>query len=132
MALNTYWGSILGEVENKENEGYAFMYTNYSEKHNLEEKRLKKVKSRAAKKFVVKKYGLGDAYPDVYFTSREYDCVTQLLRGKNVKGIAKLYALSPRTVEFYIKNMKIKLECATRDELLEKVSRVTLVEINHV
>ena len=129
MALDTYWNSILGEIENKGDKNYTFMYTNYGEKYKNEAQHLKKVKKKSTKRMTSKKYGLGEAYPDIYFTSREYDCVTQLLRGKNVKSIAKHYELSPRTVEFYIKNMKIKLECATRDELLEKVSQVVLIEL---
>ena len=129
MASDTYWDSILGEVENKENKSYAFIYTNYGFKYQKEVRLTKEMRKKAGKRMISKKYGLGDAYPDIYFTSREYDCVTQLLKGKTIKGIAKLYSLSPRTVEFYIKNMKIKLNCITRDELLEKVSQVQLVQI---
>ncbi|CAL7961747.1 hypothetical protein GAMM_250068 [Gammaproteobacteria bacterium] len=44
-----------------------------------------------------------------------------LLKGKTINSIAVLLDLSPRTVEYYIKNMKAKIGCRTKFELIDLV-----------
>lgn len=66
-------------------------------------------------------YGLGDKYGSVYFTKREAECMVLLLKGKTISNVANVLNLSPRTVEYYIKNMKSKLGCRTKFELVEMV-----------
>lgn len=128
MVNNAYWDTILDEYANKHKKEHTFLYTSYGMKTEREtEKNSEKIKGERKKK-VAKKYRLGEQYPDIYITSREYDCVTQLQKGKTIKGIARLYDLSPRTVEFYIKNVKVKMSCTARDELLEKLSNINLEE----
>jgi|688.fasta_scaffold197151_3 DNA-binding CsgD family transcriptional regulator len=68
-----------------------------------------------------KKFFLGVQYRGIYFTSREAEVMVHLLQGKTVKSSANILRLSPRTVEFYVKNMKIKLGCRTKSELIGKV-----------
>jgi DNA-binding NarL/FixJ family response regulator len=53
--------------------------------------------------------GLGDKYGAVYFTRREAECMVCLLREKTIVSIAAILKISPRTVEYYIKNMKKSL-----------------------
>lgn len=65
--------------------------------------------------------GLGAKYGDLYFTRRESECMLWLLRGKTISGVAAILKLSPRTVEYYIKNMKSKLGCRTKFELIDLV-----------
>ena len=66
-------------------------------------------------------YKLGEKFSDIYFTIREADCMAHLLRGRSIKITADRLTLSPRTVEFYLKNMKKKLNCRTKYELIELV-----------
>ena len=54
------------------------------------------------------------------FSQREMQCLKLLLQGKSAKEIARILDLSPRTVEFYIRNMKKKTHCRTRSELILK------------
>jgi DNA-binding CsgD family transcriptional regulator len=56
-----------------------------------------------------------------YFTKREAECMVLLLRGKTINSVANILKLSPRTVEYYIKNMKSKLGCRTKFELIDLV-----------
>lgn len=77
-------------------------------------------------------YGLGEKFKDVYFTKREADCMTRLLRGKTIEGVAKELDLSPRTVEFYIKNMKKKLNCKTKFELIDLVLESDFLRIYRI
>ena len=73
------------------------------------------------KKRVLAVYKLGAKYGDMYFTKREAECMVWLLRGKTINGVATILQLSPRTVEYYIKNMKIKVGCRTKFELIDLV-----------
>ena len=66
-------------------------------------------------------YGLGDRYNAVYFTRREAECMVLLLKGKTINGVATTLKLSPRTVEYYVKNMKSKLGCKTKFDLVDIV-----------
>ncbi len=52
-------------------------------------------------------------------TQRELECIFYVLRGRTYKRIAKILNISPRTVEEYINNIKSKLCCNTKDELIE-------------
>ncbi len=50
-------------------------------------------------------------------TSREKDCLKWFLKGLSAVQIGKKIHLSNRTVEFYIENVKNKLDCSTKQEL---------------
>ncbi|MCK4609098.1 MAG: helix-turn-helix transcriptional regulator [Gammaproteobacteria bacterium] len=66
-------------------------------------------------------YFLGDNFKGIYFTQREAECMMQLLQGKSFSGAAEKLNLSPRTVEFYVKNMRKKLNCDSKFELIAQV-----------
>ena len=66
-------------------------------------------------------YSLGKKHANVYFTKREAECMLLLLRGKTILAVAESLHLSPRTVEYYVKNMKSKLGCRTKFELVDTV-----------
>ena len=57
---------------------------------------------------------------DTHLSSRESECLFYLLRGNTAKQIARLLSLSPKTVEHYIENMKLKFHCQTKSELISK------------
>ena len=54
-----------------------------------------------------------------HFSSRELECIFFLLRGMSAKQIALFLGLSKRTIEFYIDNIKNKVGCNKKSELLE-------------
>jgi DNA-binding CsgD family transcriptional regulator len=103
-----HWEALLQEVINKK--------TN-SKKVVFETKTCNK--NAKSKKF--KKYFLGIEHPNVYFTNREAEVMVQLLQGKTLNAAAAILKLSPRTIEFYVKNMKTKLACRTKSELIGKI-----------
>lgn len=56
-----------------------------------------------------------------FFSPREMDCINLLLFGYSYKHIANKLDLSSRTVESYIENIKIKLNCNNKQRLIEKL-----------
>jgi|SRR5579862_557689 len=51
-------------------------------------------------------------------SQRQKECVFYMLRGKTTKQIAEILNLSKRTVDFYIENIKNKIACHAKSELL--------------
>ena len=78
-------------------------------------------KNRFQKSRSLMAYELGEKHGSAYFTKREAECMVLLLKGKTISGVASMLKLSPRTVEYYVKNMKSKLGCRTKFELVDLV-----------
>lgn len=57
-------------------------------------------------------------------TMREIDCIELFLEGKSAKTIAGQLNLSPRTIEFYLDNIKGKLDCNNKNELMLKLKKL--------
>lgn len=106
-----YWNKVLGEVLNKQC-NRNFIFTNFKGEPK---------KNGNAKITKGRTYQLGEKFPGLYLTQREADCMLQMLRGKSIEGIAKAILLSPRTVEFYVKNIKRKMSCRTKFELIDMI-----------
>ncbi len=68
-----------------------------------------------------KRYPLGGEFGDKYLTYQEARCMACFLRGNTVKSAARIMDLSPRTVEYYVNNMKKRLDCHTKSELIYRV-----------
>jgi len=57
---------------------------------------------------------------DYDLSQRQQECLFYLLRGKSDKDIGRKLNLSSRTVESYIHEIKHKMRCQTRLEIIEK------------
>ncbi len=53
-------------------------------------------------------------------SNSENECLIYLAHGMTAKEVAKILKISPRTVESHIQNMKIKLNCYNKSELINK------------
>lgn len=53
---------------------------------------------------------------------RQLQCAELLVRGKSCKEIAESLSLSPRTVEAYLVNIRIKMSCKNKAELIFKLA----------
>lgn len=73
-------------------------------------------------------YYLGEEYPGIYFTEREVQCLQYLLAGHTLMSTAELLDLSARTIEFYVRNMRMKIGAATKVDLLEKIKEIDFME----
>lgn len=65
-------------------------------------------------------YVLNDHHNKYELTNREIECVFLLVRGKSAREIGVLLSLSKRTVESYIENIKNKMDCQNKAEILVK------------
>lgn len=75
-------------------------------------------------------YMLNDCSSNNYkFTVRETECLFYIIRGKTAKQIAKVLNLSPRTVEFYIERIKLKMDCTTKSQIVAKAISENLVNV---
>jgi DNA-binding CsgD family transcriptional regulator len=74
-------------------------------------------------------YVLNDTYHETLLSKRQSECMFFLLRGKTAKDIAKILRLSPRTVEEYIDQIKSKLNCNTKSDLIEKAIQLGYINI---
>ena len=112
------WDDILKEVvKRKANGKKAGLLSD--EDHDTSY--IKTNKDRLPQKRVLAAYSLGAKYGKTYFTKREAECMVWLLKGKTINSVANILRLSPRTVEYYIKNMKIKVGCRTKFELIDLI-----------
>ena len=61
---------------------------------------------------------------NVELTERQLQCAEYLLQGKTAREMAELLGLSRRTVEYYLCNVKSKLECKNKAELILTISNL--------
>ncbi len=65
-------------------------------------------------------YNISNKFEKSELTPREMECLFYLIRGKTAKKIALILSISPRTVESHIANIKAKLNCETKSDLIDK------------
>lgn len=78
----------------------------------------------------VMKYYLEGKHKDTYFSKREIESMSYFSKGNTVKEVAKSMSLSPRTVEGYINNVKVKTGCNNKSELI-KLFKNQLIHTNN-
>lgn len=73
--------------------------------------------------FLDQKYFTGCAiesnYPEINLSERQMQCLYYLLRGKSASATAAILNLSKRTIETYIEEIKNKLGCINKSEIIE-------------
>jgi len=117
-----YWQAVLKEVLNRSSQ--PCLFTNIKNKTEFPPPEKKPPRFDLSKA-----YQLGGKYSGIYLTRREAECMLYLIRGKTVAMIADDLKLSPRTVEFYVKNLKDKMHCKNRPELIDKMLHSNFLEI---
>jgi len=126
-----YWDAVLKEVLNKDKLTDEFSVTNINAYKVRETIGSINRNNQQLPRKTLRKYFLGEKYPGIYLTEREAQTIGYFLRGKTTVEVAAILKLSRRTVEFYLKNMKIKLNCRLKSELITKVhSSDLLAQLN--
>lgn len=82
--------------------------------------------SEFLQKTIIKKIRLCTDKGEITISLRELDCLRYLTKNYTFKEIGKYLALSPRTVETYINNLKDKLGCEKRSQLIEVATQLNL------
>ncbi len=112
-----YWTKVLQEVISYQKQGFRCTYTNLQETDAFHEV-YQSMEMPKKEKREAKKYYLGLKYPGMYLTQREMECVQSLLKGNTLREAGLELELSSRTVEFYLKNIKKKMQVKKKNEVL--------------
>jgi DNA-binding CsgD family transcriptional regulator len=125
-----YWESILQEVQHKGDDAFQFKYTDLGRSILRDRTRKRRQHHGSTRESTVASpmYFLGDLFKGVYFTKREAETLFYLLQGKTIPQVGKCLNLSARTIEFYVKNMKLKIGVNTKIELLDKIRKTDIIE----
>ncbi|OAI46511.1 hypothetical protein AYO45_01840 [Gammaproteobacteria bacterium SCGC AG-212-F23] len=65
-------------------------------------------------------YIVSDDFCQFNLTKREIHCLFHLVRGKTANDIANILFISKRTAEKHVDNIKTKLKCNTKSEIIAK------------
>lgn len=123
-----YWESIVQEVLHKGDRDYKFKFTDIGRAICRDRSRKPRYQREVSNHKKLPMYFLGDSYDGVYFTKRETETLSFLLQGKTIPETGRMLKLSARTIEFYVKNMKLKVGAKTKVELLEKVRTTEIMD----
>lgn len=123
-----YWEALVHEVTHKKDQSQEFRFTDVGRKllkrtrsHARREQR-----PRTTEKPVI--FELEGQFKGIYLTKREGECLYYFLQGQTIPQAAEQMKLSARTVEFYLKNMKLKLGIATKFEVVEVMLETGIYE----
>ena len=83
-------------------------------------------KQQFIKQLDTKNYLLSGKYKDISIARRELDVLRHLVVGCTIKEVATLLKLSPRTVEGYFYNIKLKLGLYKKSEIIKVISEYDL------
>lgn len=80
----------------------------------------------------INKFYLNSAKNNCYLTKRELECLFHISSGKSMKETARFLHLSPRTVEQYLNNIKIKLNTTSKSKIIEFFLESSIKDIGSV
>ncbi len=121
--MQSYWDQLEREVMNKSNTTYFFGLTNLGDEYKLIYNSEDSTTRLPSKQYYLKK-----PWEEIYLTQREAECVQLCLMGKSMKQVGVDLDLSPRTIEFYLKNIKEKMGIRKKSELLSVFNEMHFAE----
>ena len=123
-----YWEAVLDEVMHKEDETFQFKFTDIGRSLLRERTRQQRNSPAERTKPGTSMYFIGEAFEGIYFTRREAQTLFHLLKGKTIPEVGRSLDLSARTIEFYVKNMKLKIGVKSKAELLDKLRHTDIIK----
>lgn len=122
-----YWEAVLDEVMHKDDESFQFRFTDIGRSILRERNRQRRNTSTERPGPIAPAYYIGPTHEGVYFTRREAQTLFHLLKGKTIPEVGRSLDLSARTIEFYVKNMKLKIGVKSKAELLDKLRHTDII-----
>ncbi len=83
------------------------------------------------KKKPLLRISLDGVFQGKYLTRREAECVFYAMKKHTIKRTGEIMVLSPRTVEFYLKRIRKKLNCARKKDLVRAMHNTSFLKIFH-
>ncbi len=120
-----YWNSVLDEVLQKD-EQRSFFYTNRGRLDDVFYLPTELMDSKKPSRR--RNYFLDRPFEDIHLTPREAETMFWIVQDYTLAATAEKMSLSSRTIEFYVKNMKAKLRCANKKEMIEKILQTNLLQ----
>lgn len=78
------------------------------------------IRKKASTLYSVGLHGEAPCIENLTFTVRQSEVLFYILRGKTVKQIARILEISPRTVDEYLAQLRIKFSVQTKHQLIDK------------
>ena len=120
-----YWEKILDEIKGKKSGHFWYLYTNLHESNTMHEQpedpHPKSTPKKHQRTHPRKHYPLDQSNHYTYLTQREAECIFLLSQGCTMKAAGEKLNLSHRTVEFYINNVKEKMNVRTKKQMLHAI-----------
>lgn len=67
---------------------------------------------------------------EILLNQREFECLVRLIQGKTNKIIGAEIGLSHRTVEYYIDNLKAKVGCHKKKDIIQAIKNTNLFSVS--
>jgi DNA-binding CsgD family transcriptional regulator len=121
-----YWTRVMWEILNKDKESCIGFFTATKVDEELltvcpKKGKAKPTVKKPKQKKADNKYILIKKDIQIALSNREEQCISCLILGRTLNQMSECLALSVRTVEFYIKNIKSKFNCYSRNELIKLI-----------
>lgn len=123
-----YWRRVLNEVQRNTNINGGFRWTNILDETEEVVDPEHELKVAQLRRYYSQTYEIGPAFPGLYLTQREAECVWQLSMGKTLRQTGDALQLSPRTVEYYVRRIREKLGCKTKSDVMQLLHRIEFIE----
>ena len=127
-----YWQKVLEELSYYRDRSYRCTYTNLQDPmcftdfyYDTEETA---DQAEDSSRPILQQYFLTGQYSHIYLTQREAQCVYYLIQGCTIKQTGSALTLSPRTVEFYLKNIKKKLCLRKKKEVIRLLQSMQIFD----
>lgn len=118
---HNYWQYLLKEYLNQDQPNATHYYLPKKNHPNQFSSATRSTKITISSPKIHNRYQLNEPYEGVYLTQREWDTLQAIDMEKTISGAARKLQLSARTVEFYFENVKKKLKCKKKKQLLNLI-----------
>ena len=124
--IMNYWHAILKDMQKEKlaHKKTCLRQNTASQEH--EKEKLNEAIARCTKRI---QYPIAGVQKNMYLTEREAQCIYHLMHGGTLKSTAHKLNLSPRTVEFYINNIKDRIGIRKKKDLIHNIEQSDFLKL---